>query len=259
MLDHPRGRKLLAILRRHADRIVVLNPAMRDELIALDFPRERLVTLPCGADPEIFRPSTAMERSRLRARWQLAEHEAVIAFTGRFVEEKRLPDLIDAFALLSQHYPEATLVLAGDGALRDKLVMRAAAAGLSSRVRFTGMLPPERVAEVLALADIYVLPSESEGLPCSLIEAVACGLPSVVSDIPGTVLIQAGVTGFRIPVGDVESLAAALEALLRDPPLRDRMGRAARALFLEHYTIDRIRDGYERVYQELIGGKPAHV
>jgi len=253
LLERPRGRKLLEILHRHADRIVVLNPAMREELLDLGFPAEQLVMLPCGADPAVFRPGDAAERAVLRSRWKLAEDGLVIVFTGRFVDVKRLPDLIDAFAQLRPRHPQATLVLAGDGPLREGLAARVMVAGLTSHVRFVGMLPPAQVAEVLRLADVYVLPSASEGIPCSLVEAVASGLPSVVSDIPGTgMLVQEGVTGLRVPVADVPSLAAAIESLIRDLGARERMGRAARALFLEHYTIDCVRQGYERVYWELI-------
>jgi glycosyltransferase involved in cell wall biosynthesis len=256
LLERPRGRKLLGILHRHADRIVILNPAMQQELLDLQFPAERLVTLPCGADPEIFHPSGAAEWAALRARWELAEDGPVIVFTGRFVEAKRLPDLIDAFARLTPRHPRAVLVLAGDGPLGAELAARASAAGLARRVRFPGMLPPAQVAEVLRLADVYVLPSATEGIPCSLVEAIASGLPAVVSDIPGTgMLVRQGVTGLRVTAGDVPSLAAAIENLLGDPGARERMGRAGRALFLENYTVDRVREGYERVYTELVGAE----
>lgn len=254
LLEHPRGRMLLDILRRHADRIVVLNPAMRQELLDLDFPVERLVTLPCGADPRIFHPCATAERAALRARWQLAEDAPVIVFTGRFVDVKRVPDLIDAFARLAARHPRAMLVLAGDGPLREELAGRVGVAGLTGRVLFPGMLLPAQVAEVLRLGDVYVLPSASEGIPCSLVEAIASGLPSVVSDIPGTaMLVRQGIAGWRVPVGDVPSLAAAIENLLGDPGARRRMGAAARALFLESYTVDHVRQGYERVYCELVG------
>jgi glycosyltransferase involved in cell wall biosynthesis len=253
LLERPRGRRLLEILHRHADRIVVLNPAMREELLDLGFPAEQLVMLPCGADPAVFHPGDAAERAALRSRWKLTADGPAIVFTGRFVHAKRLPDLIDAFAQLRPRHPQATLVLAGDGPLREELAARVMAAGLTPHVRFVGMLPPTQVAELLRLAYVYVLPSASEGIPCSLVEALASGLPSVVSDIPGTaMLVQEGVTGWRVPVADVPSLAAAIESLIRDPGARERMGRAARALFLEHYTIDCVRQGYERVYWELI-------
>jgi glycosyltransferase involved in cell wall biosynthesis len=254
LLDSPRGRKTLDVLHRHADRIVVLNPAMTQEVLSLGFPAERLVTLPCGADPEMFRPPDAAERVAMRARWKLAEDGTAIVFTGRFVDEKRLPDLIDAFAQLRPRHPRATLVLAGDGPRRKELAARVMAAGLTAHVRFLGMLPPEQVAEVLRLADVYVLPSASEGIPCSLVEAAASGLPSVVTDIPGTgMLVWQDVTGLRVPVGDVPALAAAIEVLMGDPDARVRMGRAARARFLERFTIDCVRQGFEKVYRELTG------
>jgi glycosyltransferase involved in cell wall biosynthesis len=86
------------------------------------------------------------------------------------------------------------------------------------------------------------------------VEAIGAGLPSVVTDIPGTEMLgKDGVAGLRVPVQDVPSLAGAIDRLLGDPEARARMGRTARALFLERYTIDRIREGYEKVYAELVG------
>jgi len=253
LADSSRGRMLLHTLHRHVDRIVVLNPEMESELLGLGFRAAQIVTLPCGADPDLFRPPQEGERSTLRARWNIPKEAAVITFTGRFVEEKRLPDLIEAFARLASRQPRATLVLVGDGPLRAEIARKVEASGLTPRVRFTGMLPPEQVAEVLRLSDVYALLSRTEGIPCSLVEAAASGLPSVVSEIPGTgVVIQDEVTGVRVPVGDVARFDAVFETLLADGARRERMGRAARAMFLQRFTIDRVSEGYARLYAELV-------
>ena len=252
LTDSSRGRMLLQVLHRHADRIIVLNPEMESELLGMGFPAARIVTLPCGADPDLFRPAREDERRTLRDRWDMPAKAAVITFTGRFVEEKCLPDLIGAFAVLASRDPQATLVLVGDGPLRKEIASQVEAAGLTPRVRFTGMMPPAQVAEVLRLSDVYALLSRTEGIPCSLVEAVASGLPCVVSEISGTAMvIQHEVTGLRAPVGDVAQFSAAFESLLGDPARRERMGQAARALFLQRFTVDRVREGYERLYAGL--------
>ncbi len=250
-----RGRMLLKVLHRDLDRLIVLNPDMESEVLALGFPASRIATLPCGADPDLFRPAAPVERSTLRARWNLPQEAAVITFTGRFVQEKRLPDLVGAFGLLASRRADAKLVLVGDGALRQEIAWMVERSGLTPNVLFTGMLPPEKVAEVLRLSDVYALVSHTEGIPCSLVEAVGCGLPCVVSDISGTkMVIQRDDTGIRVPVSDIARLSAAFEDLLADPAKRERIGRAARAVFLQHFTADRVREGYERLNSDVLRG-----
>jgi glycosyltransferase involved in cell wall biosynthesis len=113
----------------------------------------------------------------------------------------------------------------------------------------------EDVADVLRGAVIACLPTcLPEGVPKSLIEAAACGLPIVTTDIPGCrELVSDGVNGFLVPLRQVESLAAALRTLLNDPALRARMGAAGRARVLEQYSLPRVVDAHLAVYGELLG------
>jgi glycosyltransferase involved in cell wall biosynthesis len=247
-----RGRWMLVILRRFADRIIVLNSAMEEELRALGFERERLVLLGCEADPDIFRPVTADERRLVRSRWNIETDAAVIVFCGRLVPGKGLITLIEAFSLLHVQWPKAVLVLAGDGLLAAELHSKVEGAALVGQVQFVGQLPESSVGEILRISDIFVLPSESEGIPAALVEATAVGLPSVVSDIPGTEIILDQIHGLRTKVGDSSSIAASLTALLSDQTSRLRMGSAARQMFLSGYTPDKVAEGHERMFRELL-------
>ena len=120
-------------------------------------------------------------------------------------------------------------------------------------VRFWGRR--EDMPAVLADADIVCLPTYyPEGVPKSLIEAAACALPIVTTDIPGCrELVSDGVNGFLVPFKHVEALAAALRTLIDDPALRARMGAAGRARVLEQYSLPRVVDAHLAVYQELLG------
>jgi len=146
----------------------------------------------------------------------------------RLVPWKGVEGLIRALGAL----PGARLVVVGDGPLRVALEGLAAAEGVAERVVFTGGVPAGRVRAILRRADVFVLNSSYEGLPHVVLEAMAEGVPVVATDAGGTgELVEHGVTGMLVPVGDDAALAAAIAALLRDPETaRALAGGAARAL-----------------------------
>ena len=114
-------------------------------------------------------------------------------------------------------------------------------------------LRKEQVAEVLRLTDVYMLVSSSEGIPLALMEAMAVGLPSIVSDIPGTeALVQTDREGYRIKAGDTQAIANTLNKLLQDVPLRQRLGADARQKILQGYTLDIIAAQHEQVYRDVM-------
>ena len=138
----------------------------------------------------------------------------IVLFVGRLVPGKGLDVLVDAFARLATLRPDARLVLVGDGPLRADVTRRAFGAGVSRHLTITGAVPHERVADWMRAADLVALPSEAEGFPNVVREALACGRPVVataVGDLPRIVTSQ---TGRLVPVGDVAALAAALTAVL---------------------------------------------
>jgi glycosyltransferase involved in cell wall biosynthesis len=105
----------------------------------------------------------------------------------------------------------------------------------------------------LQASDVFALLSSNEGLPCSLLEAMSVGLPSVVSDIPANVqLVETEVHGLHAALGSTNSIAAALKRLLLDAPLRARMGAAARQRVLAGYSIDKVMERYETLFSETL-------
>ena len=174
-------------------------------------------------------------------------------FVGRLAPEKELPSLIRAFAAVRRDVPAATLVLVGDGPLRSELETIAAGLSPDGAVRFTGRQTGAEVRDWLQASDVFALVSSNEGLACSLLEAMAAGLPSVVSDIPANVqLVEAEVHGRHALSGSPDSTAAALHRLLLDAPLRARMGAAARQRVLAGYSIDKVMDRYEALFSEAL-------
>ncbi len=175
---------------------------------------------------------------------------------GRLVPHKRHSDILQALKRLSDEGYDAGLVIAGDGPLRDQLKAMARDLGLGDRVTFTGEF--DRLEDVMAQLDVFVLTSASESQCMPITESMSYGKPVVASDFGGIPdFVEDGVTGFLVPVGDVEELAAKLKRLLDDPALREEMGRRGRARYVERYKPERITDAFEETYGALWEERPA--
>lgn len=254
-LEHSRaGRLELRWMAGWASRVMVLNDEMVEEALAAGIPAEKLLYMPNPIDVEAFSPAPAGERAALRHRLGIPDAARVLLYTGRLSQEKGLVWLLDAFALAAPQAPGALLVLVGDGAMRPALEAQAAARGLGAdRIRFVGRVPGSEVPNWLRAADAFALVSPNEGFSCALAEAMAVGLPAVVSAIPANVqLIDDGVHGYTAPAGNLEATAAAILRLLGDSETCRRMGQAARQRVVENYSVDRIGDLYEALFREIL-------
>ncbi|KQW52512.1 hypothetical protein ASC77_24355 [Nocardioides sp. Root1257] len=162
---------------------------------------------------------------------------------------KRTDLLLDAVAAV----PDLRLVVVGDGPLRDRVERRSAAPDLADRVELTGWV--DDPAARLARADVYVLTSDAENCPLSLLEAMATGLPVVATAVGGVPeVVRDGVDGLLCPAGDGRAIVAALDRLAADPALRRRMGASARQRVVDAYTLDHCVDGLLTSYAASRGG-----
>jgi len=187
-------------------------------------PPDRLTTIPNGVDLDHFRP---VRRDRNVA-------PPVIGCTARLHAKSDHATLLRAFARVSVRWPEARLLLLGRGPEEPRLRALAAALGISARVRFEGEQPD--VAPYLSQMDVYVQPSVAEGMPNSVLEAMAAGLPVVATAVGGTPeVVLDGQTGLLVAPGDPSALADALLSLLADRRLAERFGRASRARVETHF------------------------
>jgi glycosyltransferase involved in cell wall biosynthesis len=210
-----------------------------------------------GADPGkvFFFPNTP-DVERLREEMmQLQGHrqdlrremgfrgDPLVLFVGRLVAVKNIQTLLRAFSLLQRESPNVGLIIGGDGPLLGELQALAVGLGISNHC-FTGAVRPADIARYYASADIFALPSHSETWGVVVLEALACGLPVVVSDRVGaSELLEEGRCGFALPVRDSEAWCAALRRLLGDSSLRREMGDRGREVAKRH--------GYEFCISEL--------
>ncbi|WP_040508643.1 glycosyltransferase family 4 protein [Gluconobacter morbifer] len=192
-----------------------------------------------GRDPERYHPN---RRTRLRIRQDLGvpNDRPVVIVVSRLVRHKGHPELLRAM----EDVPDAELWVAGERLPSDhgddlEEAFERARSRLGPRLKLLGYR--EDVAELLAAADVFALPSHFEGLPMSVIEAMLTGLPVVATDVRGPrEQVLDGETGFLVPPGLAAPLARALYRLVQDPVLREQMGRAARERAVSHYDERRI-------------------
>jgi L-malate glycosyltransferase len=185
--------------------------------------------------------------------------EKIIMHISNFRAVKRVEDVVTVFARIRQALP-ARLVLVGDGPDRPRAQQRAAELGVADAVVFLGK--HTSVDELLACADLFLLPSESESFGLAALEAMACGVPVVASRVGGVPEVMVdGETGSLLGVGDVEGMGDAAVAILGDADRWERLSRQARARAVEEFDVDRVVPVYESFYREVIeaagGSAPA--
>jgi len=235
-----------------ADAIIALGDQVRRDAIAeLGAPAERVTVVNNGVDLARFTPA-AERRGSVRAALGLAPGQLVAVAATRLVPEKGVGVALVALARV----PEVMLLVAGQGREAGALQRRARALGVAERVRFLGHLERERLAEVLAASDVFVMPTLCrEGVPMSLIEAMASGLPVLASRRGGiTSAITDGRDGLLVPAGDASALAAALARLAGDARLRETLGAAARATALDRFSETRMVAATEAVLESATRG-----
>lgn len=238
----------LPLLKR-LTRVVAVSAEIEGELLDHGFAADRIARIPNGVDVTRFAPAVDPAAARAQAGFG----PETVLFLGRLDIQKGLDTALVAWAGIVAQRPAAQLVLAGAGPARPALEAQAGALGLGDRVRFLGArAEPEAL---LRASRIFLLPSRSEGMSNALLEAMATGLACVASRIGGNSdLLEHGATGLLVPQGDAAALTDGLTALLEDAGLRDRLGRAARAVAVERYAMDRVVRGYAELYAELARG-----
>jgi glycosyltransferase involved in cell wall biosynthesis len=224
-----------------ADRVVVLSEALAAHVRGWGVEPARIACVPNGVDAETFAPTARDEG--LRARWGARPETFVVGFVGTFTPYEGLDTLLESIALLRTRGLDIVPVLVGDGEDTERLKRLAAKLGVPAA--FPGRVPFGDVPKALAAMDCCPFPRRAEGAtllvpPLKLAEAMACGVPVAVADIPPlTETVIDGETGIVFAQG-VKSLAAALAALQRDRATREEMARKARAWVAANRSWDTV-------------------
>jgi glycosyltransferase involved in cell wall biosynthesis len=240
----PRLRQRALSLGVH--RYIAVSGAMAEEMTRDRVVPRRKLRVVRNSLPS--RPMDCLPDPALRAQLGGAVDRPVVLSLARLNGRKDLGTLLEAAALV----PEAAFAIAGEGEERLVLEARIRGLGLEQRVRLLGQR--DDVPALLASSDVFVLPSVREGLPLSILEAMAAGRPVIASAIAGTdEVVTAGETGLLFPPGDPAALAQALRQLLADPGLADRLSRAARPWVQKEFAAELMTRRIEAIYEELLG------
>jgi L-malate glycosyltransferase len=208
--------------------------------------------IPNGPAAEM--PPRSFDRALYRHDVLDTDQSPVVTCVARLEPEKAIDDLIRAVAVLRPTYPRIALLIAGDGPEKNRLRDLSVHLGLGDSVRLLGRR--DDVGALLTSSDAFCLPSHYEGLPVSILEALAAGTPVVatkVGGIPG--LLDDGETAVLVPPGDVTALSGALEKLLGDEVMRRRLAQAGRELVEQHYSIASVARQYAELYSSLISAR----
>ncbi|MHA1572807.1 MAG: glycosyltransferase, partial [Alphaproteobacteria bacterium] len=181
----------------------------------------------------------------------LDDRDLVVGYVGRLVPQKGLRLLLQAFAKTAGPRSDMHLCIVGDGPSRDALAGEAKRLGVDSRTRFMGAR--KDVAGCLRAMDIFVLPSYREGLPLSLLEAMATRLPVIATRVADNEkIVTHGVDGILVGPGSADELAGALGNLVADTELRRRLGARARERIARNFSMQAYIHAHERIYMELV-------
>ena len=224
--------------------MLAVAQGIAEDIAALGLPRERITLHRTGLDRSQFRP---LGRKAARAKFGFASDVPLLATVGALIPRKGQAYVIDALA----HLPAAQLALAGAGPDEALLRARAAQLGVADRVHFLGALPHAELPELLSAADVFVLPSASEGLANAWIEALACGVPVVTTPIPGARELVTDPAFGRFAARDGREIAEAVTALLKSPPKQAEVVRATQGYSWEENAAQLVAH-----WKRLIGVAP---
>jgi glycosyltransferase involved in cell wall biosynthesis len=239
------------VLDRLADAINACCRFSGRALFAVDgFRGNRIEVIENGIQVDRYGP--VADKAALKRTLGLDPGRRGIVHVARHHPVKDQPTLIRGFATAAADLPDVDLVLVGDGPLRQDLEDLARSLGVAGRVKFVGIR--SNVPDWLAAADAFALTSVSEAASLTLLEAMATGLPVVVTAVGGNPeIVRDGVDGLHVPRGDVAALSAAFRRLFTDPALAARLGASGRARARDRYRLDRTVDAYYTLYRRLTG------
>jgi len=235
------------IMAKFTDMFIAETNEEHEQLRRLGVLSGKIVIIPNG-----LKTPNLPDRQVTRARLNLAEDETVIGFVGRFVSQKGPEILLRALAILMERFQglKITLIMVGDGDLREKLSEMARRLEIAPRVRWMGEVPWD---QQMPAFDILALPSLYEGMPYVLIEALFAGLPIVATKVGGAkLLVEPEVNGYLVPRGDPQSLARALGELIIDPAKRSKFGKASLQKS-QFFTLDNMTSRIQSVYYRCNG------
>ncbi len=235
------GRKAVRKVWQCASRVIANSDALK-ALALQSAPHQRIDVIPNGVDTEYFRPRSPDSAPR--------GSPGKLLYVGRLIKRKRVDAIIQAGAILRERGPSLPLTLIGDGEEKVPLMKLNRNLGIVGLVEFAGAIPRERMVQYYQDADIFLLPSEWEGMSNALLEAMACGLAVVVTDTGGTQELVDD-NGVILRDNRPESIADAVQKILSEPGLLDAMKARSREI-AEKFSWASVAEEYLQTYRQVL-------
>lgn len=232
-----------------SDAVTAVSESLRGATIGQLGIQNHIDVVPNFIDPARYEQARSSPGAR---RWALPG-ERLLVHISNFRPVKRVLDVVETFRRVRMQVPSSRLLMVGDGPERGKVEQHCRENRMCDAITFVGSLP--LIEEVLVGADLFLLPSESESFGLSALEAMACEVPAITTRAGGLPeVVEDGRTGFLLPVGDVDGMAAAALCLLKDEELRRAFGAAGRRRAVEVFSQDAVVARYKAIYERVVEG-----
>jgi glycosyltransferase involved in cell wall biosynthesis len=234
------------------DKIITVSEAVRRVKIEKsNVSPEKVITIHNGIDTSLFTSHSNTSKQQFRKSLGIPDNVLLLGSVGRLHPSKGFSDLISALVKIKSKLKSVKVIIVGDGKLSNNLKLQVKYDKLSDAIEFIGLR--NDVPDILSALDIFVLPSLWEAFGIAILEAMAAGKPVVATSVGGIpeVVID-GETGILVPASDPDALANAIIRLIEDEELRVKMGNAGRKRVLKHFTIQKMVNKTEQLYQELM-------
>lgn len=237
------------LVLRNADGVIALTNDMKKNISEIY--AGNVYVIPNGIEVDRF---VSLSKRNSREELNIAEGDKVVIFVGRFRPEKDIACLIRAMEILVARNPKVRALIIGEGPEEEKLVELTRKVNLDRHVNFAGQVAPKKVPEYMAAADVFVLPSLSEGFPGVILEAMASGLPVVATRVTGIPeIITDGENGFLVSPGDYKQIAEAVLPILENDELSQRMSENNKTK-VKQYSWRNTVQMLEEVYMQVSKG-----
>ncbi|MBO3800152.1 MAG: GT4 family glycosyltransferase PelF [Candidatus Brockarchaeota archaeon] len=224
-----------------SDKIIAVSNSVMKHALSLGAASSKIKVIPNGVDLDEFKPRREFKKIGVKK----------IIFIGRLFPNKGIQYLVKAAPIVLAKHPHVEFVIVGRGPMEAELRNMVKRLNVEHAFKFLGIVPS--IPEVMSQCDVFVRPSLTEGMPLTILEAMACGLPVIASKIPGSSeVVKDGETGVLVETGNVEQLSNAIIKLLEDENYAERIRKRAYEFVKNHYSWDRVAKEYLKTYNEIL-------
>ena len=244
--NSPLFRWLIKFSLKNCNNAIAVSGDLGEKIRSLGIDQDKIVVLRNGVNINRFKP---LRNNELRKYYKIKENDILILFVGYLDTFKGIFELIDVFYKIKQEHNNIKLMIIGTGPKKHEIENKVLASDLKNSVIFTGNLKPDEMHRYYQAADIFTLPSYTEGLPLAILEAMSCGIPVIASDIGGIPeIIKNNENGFIIPPKNRKILKDRLMILINNAELREKFGRNSIEIIKEEFSIDKKIDILIKLY-----------